>query len=76
VPSTLEAVQWVDDDDGVLLTAEMEKDVNKMPESFTFVEKAGPREKIFFNPKETTVAIITCGTYEVGLERSFFPRVC
>jgi 6-phosphofructokinase 1 len=25
------------------------------------VEKAGPREKIFFNPRKTTAAIVTCG---------------
>lgn len=51
----------MDDDDGVLLTAEMEKDVEKVPDEFTFVEKAGPREKVFFDPKNTTVGIVTCG---------------
>src|SRR5210317_1001962 len=25
------------------------------------VEKAGPREKIFFDPRKTTAAIVTCG---------------
>ncbi len=27
----------------------------------TFFEKAGPRDKIFFNPNETIAGIVTCG---------------
>jgi 6-phosphofructokinase 1 len=30
-------------------------------ESLLAVEKAGPRRNIFFNPEETTAAIVTCG---------------
>ncbi|MCO5724755.1 ATP-dependent 6-phosphofructokinase [Robiginitalea marina] len=30
-------------------------------ESLPAVEKAGPRRNIFFNPEETTAAIVTCG---------------
>ncbi|QHI69207.1 ATP-dependent 6-phosphofructokinase [Tichowtungia aerotolerans] len=32
-----------------------------------FFELAGPREKIFFNPEETTVGIVTCGGLCPGL---------
>ncbi len=32
-----------------------------------FFEKAGPRENIFFDPKETTAAIVTCGGICPGL---------
>jgi len=32
-----------------------------------FFELAGPREKIFFNPKETRAAIVTCGGVSPGL---------
>ena len=32
-----------------------------------FIELAGPREKIYFNPAETTVGIVTCGGLCPGL---------
>ncbi len=32
-----------------------------------YFELAGPREKLFFNPKETTVGIVTCGGLCPGL---------
>ena len=32
-----------------------------------FFELAGPRKKIFFNPEETTVGIVTCGGLCPGL---------
>ncbi|MBP7864669.1 MAG: ATP-dependent 6-phosphofructokinase [Acidobacteria bacterium] len=32
-----------------------------------FFEKAGPREKIFFDPQETRAAIVTCGGLSPGL---------
>ncbi|MHC4899835.1 MAG: ATP-dependent 6-phosphofructokinase, partial [Planctomycetota bacterium] len=31
------------------------------------VEKAGPRERIFFEPEQTTAAIVTCGGLSPGL---------
>lgn len=34
------------------------------PES---IERAGPRQNIFFNPKETTAAIVTCGGLSPGI---------
>ena len=33
----------------------------------TFFEKAGPREKIFFDPRQTRAAIVTCGGLCPGL---------
>ncbi len=40
----------------------------EMPEGPQLVfEKAGPRERIFFNPAETRVAIVTCGGLCPGL---------
>ena len=37
------------------------------PADDIFFEKAGPREKLFFNPKSTTAAIVTCGGLCPGL---------
>lgn len=59
VPSPLSCPAWVTDDDGVLLISDLDKDSS--PEEFTFVEKAGPREKLFFNAGETTIGLVTCG---------------
>ncbi len=36
-------------------------------EAETFFEKAGPRQKIFFDPKKTRAAIVTCGGLCPGL---------
>ena len=60
---------FVTDDDRVLATTsekelkEWEK-VNKPLPSF---EKAGPREKIYFEPGETISAVVTCGGLCPGL---------
>ena len=37
------------------------------PNSTVFFEKAGPRQKIFFNPPKTRAAIVTCGGLCPGL---------
>ena len=37
------------------------------PEELTFFEKAGAREKIFFDPSKTKAAIVTCGGLCPGL---------
>jgi 6-phosphofructokinase 1 len=36
-------------------------------ESETFFEKAGPRQKLFFDPRQTRAAIVTCGGLCPGL---------
>jgi len=49
---------FTDDRERVLKTSTY-SDASEM--SFEGFEKTGAREKIYFNPKETTVAIVTCG---------------
>ena len=45
----------------------MESYRNQFGEPLPAFELAGPREKIFFNPSETTAAIVTCGGLCPGL---------
>lgn len=54
---------YVEDDERVLFSTNLKKleedfAAKKIPLSF---EKAGPREKIFFDPGRTRAAIVTCG---------------
>jgi 6-phosphofructokinase 1 len=44
-----------------------EVDINRPPVSELLFEKAGPREKIFFDPAEIRAAIVTCGGLCPGL---------
>jgi 6-phosphofructokinase 1 len=46
---------------------EIETDSRLQSADDIFFEKAGPREKLFFNPKRTTAAIVTCGGLCPGL---------
>ncbi len=39
----------------------------KVPEDLMLFEKAGPRKKLFFDPKNTRAAIVTCGGLCPGL---------
>ena len=63
IPSTMSAVQFVDDDEIVLYQSHL-RDVEdclqagKRPPCF---EMAGPREKIFFDPSKLKCGIVTCG---------------
>ena len=56
--------KFVNEDLGVFLNifagGEHSSNSNQQQKNITF-EKAGPRQKIFFNPKTTKVAIVTCG---------------
>lgn len=54
---------FVDDSD----EENLNKDLKKISRPENRLEKAGPREKIFFNPAETNVAICTCGGLCPGL---------
>ncbi|KNC76580.1 hypothetical protein SARC_10927 [Sphaeroforma arctica JP610] len=63
--SPLDCVEWYDDDDGVIATSTLDMDI--LTNSFTFVEKAGPRQKLFFDPKNTRVGVVTCGGLCPGL---------
>jgi 6-phosphofructokinase 1 len=61
--------KFVDDSERILYDVSLDnyiksRDSEKMPISF---EKAGPRERIFFEPAKTKVAIVTCGGLCPGL---------
>jgi 6-phosphofructokinase 1 len=60
---------YITDDERVLLDASLSnyrkcQEMNQEPLSF---EKAGPKEKIYFDPSKTKVAIVTCGGLCPGL---------
>ncbi len=61
--------KFVDDSERILYDVSLDnylknRDSGKMPITF---EKAGPRERIFFEPAKTKVAIVTCGGLCPGL---------
>lgn len=64
--SPLESGVYIGDGEGVLIDATLSghKKVRGKP---PFLEKAGPREKLFFNPATTRAALITCGGLCPGL---------
>jgi 6-phosphofructokinase 1 len=53
--------------DDVLLPAELDWPDGKPPEDLLLFEKAGPRAQLFFAPKNTRAAIVTCGGLCPGL---------
>ena len=54
-------------DDNVFTPAEVQWPGGKVPEGLMLFEKAGPRKKLFFDPKQTCAAIVTCGGLCPGL---------
>jgi len=58
-------VNYVPDD--ALMPAAVELSSNVPGQEGVFFEKAGPREKIFFDPADTSAAIVTCGGLCPGL---------
>ncbi len=52
-----------------IATGDRTKDLANLEsiEDIEYFELAGPREKLFFNPEETTVGIVTCGGLCPGL---------
>ncbi len=64
--SPLDSVVFIDDSEGVLIDATLSglRGKKGIP---PFFEKAGPREKIFFNPEKTKAALVTCGGLCPGL---------
>ncbi len=64
--SPLDSGVFINDSEGVLIDATLSglKKVQVNPYIF---EKAGPRETIFFNPKISTAALVTCGGLCPGL---------
>ncbi len=53
--------------DEVFMPAEIQWHGGKVPEELILFEKAGPRKKVFFDPKNTRAAIVTCGGLCPGL---------
>ena len=59
---------YVTDDEFVCYKVDvMRGEEETLPFSANFLEKAGPREKIFFNPSHVHAAIVTCGGLCPGL---------
>ncbi len=64
--SLLDSAIFINDSEGVLIDATLsgcEGCQGKPP----FLEKAGPRQKIFFNPETSRAALVTCGGLCPGL---------
>jgi 6-phosphofructokinase 1 len=69
IPSPLEGIYFVKDDERVLFHSEL-SEVKEYVESGKPVpsfEKAGPREKIYFDPSKLRCGIVTCGGLCPGL---------
>jgi len=56
---------FVDDSARVLFDVQLTPE--KTPDTTVSYEKAGPRERIFFDPSRTSAAIVTCGGLSPGL---------
>ncbi len=53
---------WVSDTERILLDDSVHASaIPPLPEEWVSVEKAGPRKRIFFEPSQTTLAVVTCG---------------
>ena len=53
--------------DNILIPADVEWTGGTVPEDLMLFEKAGPRQKLFFDPAKTHAAIVTCGGLCPGL---------
>ncbi len=67
--SPLESHFFVPDDTGILVDATHTgcQDCRNNAGSPSMLEKAGPRRKLFFDPRKTSAAIVTCGGLCPGL---------
>ncbi len=66
IPSPLKDALFVEDEEGVASTC-LRSDLTTRSSLPGFFEMAGPRRTIFFDPTETTCAIVTCGGLCPGL---------
>jgi 6-phosphofructokinase 1 len=64
--SPLDSAVFIDDSEGILIDATLSSLQDKKGRP-PFFEKAGPREKIFFNAEKTRAALVTCGGLCPGL---------
>lgn len=81
ISSPMPTMHFVDDDDHVLYDNNLQKIQGYLRDNETppFFEKAGPREKIYFNPAELRCGIVTCGGLCPGLNdviRSIVMSLC
>lgn len=53
--------------DDLLVPAEVQWPGGRAPDDLLLFEKAGPRKSLFFDPKQTRAAIVTCGGLCPGL---------
>jgi 6-phosphofructokinase 1 len=62
------SAQFVNDDEFILSSNSLNlKEMNNLIQNEMLMEKAGPREKIYFNPKHVHAGIVTCGGLCPGL---------
>jgi len=64
--SPLDSAVFITDSEGVLVDATL-SGCERCQDEPAFLEKAGPREKIFFNPENSRAALVTCGGLCPGL---------
>jgi 6-phosphofructokinase 1 len=69
IPSPLKGVYFVKDDERVLFNTNVGEVMERVEKgkSVPSFEKAGPREKIFFDPSKLKCGIVTCGGLCPGL---------
>jgi 6-phosphofructokinase 1 len=60
VQSSLKAGNFADDDNKIRIYVS-KKDMESQPHRDAYLEPAGPREHIYFDPSKTKCAIVTCG---------------
>jgi 6-phosphofructokinase 1 len=65
-PFPLDSGIFIDESEGVLVDATL-SGLKEGKEKPLTLEKAGPREKLFFNPDTTRAALVTCGGICPGL---------
>ncbi len=65
-PDAVQPSHFVADEVRLRVELEHRTGAQSLDEPLTF-EEAGPRARIFFKPKETTAAIVTCGGLSPGL---------
>ena len=68
-PLTERKKLFVGPENGVMVTSETQvrKELHDAGREIPFFELAGPRDKLFFDPQETSCAIVTCGGLCPGL---------
>ncbi len=67
IPSPVPYRRFVDDNDRILRDLEINKLLTQDIGSTVTFERAGPRQQLFFDPKNVKAAIVTCGGLCPGL---------